>query len=284
MRTAVESEVNDIRKCLLKMIDGGKNLDELPSLLSALENMDITVDILMKTSIGKIVNDMRRKIENEGLTKRMKTLIKKWKSLSDVSGKKAPSTPNNERSSSVKPITTKPVVTYTPVSIKPHADEYRNKVVGMFIAALKIDELPEGTLDVDSLAVEIEQAHYDAYNGTDDKYKSAIRSKIFNVRDKKNPNLRNNILTGVIEPKQFAVFTSEDMQSDSMKKLREQFTQEAINEHQIAVAEAGDANGIHKCGKCKSKLVNYFQMQTRSADEGMTIFYNCQKCGNRWKQ
>lgn len=33
------------------------------------------------------------------------------------------------------------------------------------------------------------------------------------------------------------------------------------------------------CKKCDSKQMYYYTMQTRSADEGQTIFYECVKCG-----
>lgn len=39
-----------------------------------------------------------------------------------------------------------------------------------------------------------------------------------------------------------------------------------------------------KCGRCKSKKCTYYELQTRSADEPMTIFITCLNCGNRWKQ
>ena len=39
-----------------------------------------------------------------------------------------------------------------------------------------------------------------------------------------------------------------------------------------------------KCGRCKSRKCTYFELQTRSADEGMTTFITCINCGNRWKQ
>ena len=38
-----------------------------------------------------------------------------------------------------------------------------------------------------------------------------------------------------------------------------------------------------QCGKCKEEKVHYTQAQTRSADELMTTFCECQNCGNRWK-
>ena len=39
-----------------------------------------------------------------------------------------------------------------------------------------------------------------------------------------------------------------------------------------------------KCGKCKQRKCTYYELQTRSADEGMTIFITCLTCGNRWRQ
>lgn len=38
-----------------------------------------------------------------------------------------------------------------------------------------------------------------------------------------------------------------------------------------------------KCRKCGSRETCYYEMQTRSADEPMTIFITCLDCGNRWK-
>jgi len=39
-----------------------------------------------------------------------------------------------------------------------------------------------------------------------------------------------------------------------------------------------------KCGRCKQRKCTYYELQTRSADEGMTIFITCITCGNRWRQ
>jgi len=37
------------------------------------------------------------------------------------------------------------------------------------------------------------------------------------------------------------------------------------------------------CYKCKTKRCNFYQLQTRSADEPMTTFVTCINCGFRWK-
>ena len=39
-----------------------------------------------------------------------------------------------------------------------------------------------------------------------------------------------------------------------------------------------------QCGKCKQHKVDYFQKQTRGADEPMTVFCHCLNCGARWRQ
>ena len=39
-----------------------------------------------------------------------------------------------------------------------------------------------------------------------------------------------------------------------------------------------------RCSQCKKKLCSYYELQTRSADEPMTIFISCLNCGKRWKQ
>jgi len=38
-----------------------------------------------------------------------------------------------------------------------------------------------------------------------------------------------------------------------------------------------------KCSRCKKNECTYYELQTRSADESMTIFVCCLNCGKRWK-
>lgn len=44
-----------------------------------------------------------------------------------------------------------------------------------------------------------------------------------------------------------------------------------------------DYEGIFMCRKCKSKKTEYYQLQTRSADEPMTTYVHCKNCDNNWK-
>ncbi|KAK2503790.1 hypothetical protein MC885_005781 [Smutsia gigantea] len=117
---------------------------------------------------------------------------------------------------------------------------------------------------------------------TDMKYKNRIRSRISNLKDAKNPDLRRNVLCGAITPQQIAVMTSEEMASDELKEIRKAMTKEAIREHQMARG-GGTPTDLFTCGKCRKKSCTYTQVQTRSSDEPMTTFVVCNECGNRWK-
>ncbi|MHA1722193.1 MAG: transcription factor S [Candidatus Baldrarchaeia archaeon] len=39
-----------------------------------------------------------------------------------------------------------------------------------------------------------------------------------------------------------------------------------------------------KCPKCSNDRAYYWQLQTRRADEAMTTFYKCTKCGHTWRR
>ncbi len=39
-----------------------------------------------------------------------------------------------------------------------------------------------------------------------------------------------------------------------------------------------------KCPKCPNEEAMFVEIQTRSADEPMTIFYQCTKCKANWKE
>lgn len=141
----------------------------------------------------------------------------------------------------------------------------------------------EPFLDEEALSARIEEHIYLEFKSdTDMKYRNRIRSRICNLNDNKNPYLRLNVLRGDISAERIARMTADEMASDELKRQREQFTKEAINDHQMAVTSGTRSSEI-KCPACKKYDCTYNQMQTRSADEPMTTFCHCNNCGKRWK-
>ncbi|XP_027203932.2 RNA polymerase II elongation factor [Dermatophagoides pteronyssinus] len=151
--------------------------------------------------------------------------------------------------------------------------------------ALKPDaemEKDEAFYDVEILAAEIEDNIYKEFKDTNLKYKNRVRSRVSNLNDKKNPDLKLNVLRGHIKPERIAIMTAEEMASNEMKQLRQKFTKEAINDAQMSLT-GGTKTDLIKCPACKKSNCTYNQVQTRSADEPMTTFCYCNECGKRWK-
>ncbi|XP_043117269.1 transcription elongation factor A protein 3 isoform X20 [Puntigrus tetrazona] len=162
-------------------------------------------------------------------------------------------------------------------------DPIRDKCIEMLAAALRTDDdYKDYGTNCEGMAAEIEDHIYQEIKATDMKYKNRVRSRISNLKDPKNPNLRKNVLAGAIDLNRIAIMTAEEMASDELKQLRNVMTQEAIREHQMAKT-GGTTTDLLQCGKCKKKNCTYNQVQTRSADEPMTTFVLCNECGNRWK-
>lgn len=162
-------------------------------------------------------------------------------------------------------------------------DAVRLKCRELLLTAIKGDgNLPDETNDPEFLAEQLEEHIYKEFNNTEMKYKNRVRSRVANLKDSRNPNLRLNFLVGEISPGRMAKMTAEEMASDEMKKLRNKLIKEAINDAQLAQVQ-GTKTDLLKCGKCGKRDCTYNQLQTRSSDEPMTTFVLCNACGNRWK-
>lgn len=65
-------------------------------------------------------------------------------------------------------------------------------------------------------------------------------------------------------------------------------TAQALRKKELEIEEIKartDENyeGMFMCKRCKSKKTEYYQLQTRSADEPMTTYVHCKNCDNNWK-
>ena len=76
--------------------------------------------------------------------------------------------------------------------------------------------------------------------------------------------------------------TAEEMKSEKQREEDERLEKENMDKAMTAQEEKAVTTEL-PCGKCKARATSYTQAQTRSADEPMTTFCECLKCGNRWK-
>lgn len=65
---------------------------------------------------------------------------------------------------------------------------------------------------------------------------------------------------------------------------REMFEQRQIREKKQLEGNRDRATDQFTCTRCWKRECTYYEMQTRSADEPMTIFITCLNCGKKWRQ
>ena len=96
----------------------------------------------------------------------------------------------------------------------------------------------------------------------------------------KQPALVERIMTKSVKSHEVAFMTHYDIIPEKWSQL---LSDKKIREENIYAPKLMASTDSFTCRKCKSKECNYYQLQTRSADEPMTTFVTCISCGNRWK-
>uniref|UniRef100_A0AAR2JLN4 TFIIS central domain-containing protein n=1 Tax=Pygocentrus nattereri TaxID=42514 RepID=A0AAR2JLN4_PYGNA len=145
----------------------------------------------------------------------------------------------------------------------------RRKCTELLLQALTPSQKtdPESTNQLSTIAQAIER-HVHAVHGQNQvKYKSCIRSKVANLKNPKNPHLRQGLLTGTLAPEVFAQMSVEEMAGEELQRLREGYTSAAISEHQLPQRLEGTTTTKVRC-----KLPH---------EDAMT-FLTCTGCGEQW--
>lgn len=116
-------------------------------------------------------------------------------------------------------------------------------------------------------------------------YKVQFKQLIHHLTDKGNNWFRNGVYLKKFKPLELARMNGLEMvdcrvrkqwKKDHHAKIRKQIEPRSDKQP--------DIDSMYSCSKCKSKKTTYYQVQTRSADEPMTIFITCTKCDHKWKQ
>ena len=95
-----------------------------------------------------------------------------------------------------------------------------------------------------------------------------------------NDTIIEQITAGAIKPHIVAFMTHQELNPDKWAALIDAKSKRDANKFETNIAAATDT---FTCRKCKGNQCTYYQMQTRSADEPMTVYISCCNCGNRWK-
>jgi len=115
------------------------------------------------------------------------------------------------------------------------------------------------------------------------RYKHKFLSMMFNL--KKSPDLKSRILNGKLKTGNAVNLSPQGLWPDGphAKAEKKRIDMEMKKEYASNIMNQKDYKGLFRCGRCKSYKTTYYEMQTRSADEPMTVFITCHACDNRWK-
>mmetsp|Transcript_84593 Transcript_84593/g.225942 ORF Transcript_84593/g.225942 Transcript_84593/m.225942 type:complete len:132 (-) Transcript_84593:47-442(-) len=130
----------------------------------------------------------------------------------------------------------------------------------------------------------MEDAVHTHFKGVNEQYLGQVKSLSFNLKDPNNPDFVSRIVSGDIATSEVATLTSSQMAA----KKKEEEVQKAIKDkafqmETFKINEMREATDMFECGKCKKRKTTFYQKQTRSADEPMTIFITCLNCGHEWR-
>jgi transcription elongation factor S-II len=114
-------------------------------------------------------------------------------------------------------------------------------------------------------------------------YRSRAISIYENLRDgyvQNSEKWSDKLKSGEVTPRAFAEMTAVDMYPRRWKESIEQI----IEAEKKLYSKKDSASIFLYCSRCKKQAkCDYYQLQTRSADEPMTTFVTCLECDRRWK-
>jgi DNA-directed RNA polymerase subunit M/transcription elongation factor TFIIS len=115
-------------------------------------------------------------------------------------------------------------------------------------------------------------------------YRQTLRMVFSNIHPKSpvnNSRLLCRVKDGEFPLHELPSLTSYEMYPENWFTLKDKLLQ---REQKILEGNKSRATDQFKCRRCQKRECTYYELQTRSADEPMTIFITCLNCGKEWRQ
>lgn len=114
-------------------------------------------------------------------------------------------------------------------------------------------------------------------------YNDRFKSLYFNIKSNsyvENKHFLKKLKIKKMNKDELTKLTHRDMNPKIWKKL---INDKIKRDEHLVKGDMISSTDEFKCFKCFQRQCTYYQLQTRSADEPMTTFVTCLKCGNRWR-
>lgn len=295
-----EAAAAELKK-LVKQLQNTSTEEKVSILQILKKDFRVNEAVLRESKAGLAVGKLRTH-EAKEVSDLAREIVKKWKNeverAKGGSGSKA-GTPANGKAAPARKgsasVTPSNAATPAPVNgkLEPRTakgdgakasgtgDSTRDKCAELIYDGLACDSGAPSDL-IMSRAKAVEAAVFAQFGSTNAAYKGKIRSSYVNLKDKGNPSLRENIVSGDLSAEKFSKMTSEEMSSEERRAADQKIKEENFFKSLGAGEQEAETEGF-QCGRCKQRKCRYRQAQTRSADEPMTTFVTCVNCGNKWK-
>ncbi|KAF9267111.1 transcription elongation factor [Marasmius fiardii PR-910] len=287
----MSSDPEELKK-FVDQLRTSTNAKDIVNILNILKkDFHVNESLLRVSKAGLAVGKLRNH-EDRDVAATAKDLVKKWKEIVEkakhqtASKGKAPAqkpsgsstTPVTPTASSAK-ATTARSHTSDGVVFNFTGDKTRDKCTELIYDALASDSSSPADL-ITKRAKAIEVAVFNVQGGASTEYRAKIRSLYVNLKDKNNPTLREDVVSGEVPADKLATMSSADMAS-AERKAADQKIADANFFASLGAGEQQAETDAFQCSRCKQRKCRYRQAQTRSADEPMTTFVTCTNCGNR---
>jgi transcription elongation factor S-II len=114
-------------------------------------------------------------------------------------------------------------------------------------------------------------------------YRQTCRTVLSNLHPDspvKNPRLLGRVQEGEFPLHAIPFMSHYELFPENWFALKDKLVQ---REQKILEGNKSRATDQFKCRRCQKRECTYYELQTRSADEPMTIFITCLNCGKEWR-
>jgi len=305
--------VGALKVSLVKKTDADSTGSEVEDVLKALGKVEMTIELLRSTKVGKSVVNAAKKYGKDTTTGVLAdSIVAAWKVVAE-NAKKSPAATAAPKSGGISAKLESNRLPAKAASADAGAiageaaalpgitddqldclSDVRRKILGVFSDRLKAHCVNASIANF--LAYTIEGSVNKMRNADFDRpaYTAKARSLAFNL--KQNEQLRQDLADGSIPPEALVFFTQAQLATEQQREKLQKGEKDAFLERRsdyfkLARDKLCRDNGIDpeqggqfRCRKCGGNKTTNYQMQTRSADEPMTVFICCLKCGHRWRE
>ncbi|KAI1280814.1 Transcription elongation factor A protein 1 [Halotydeus destructor] len=277
----------------VEKMNAARDYDEALDVLQQLRRIGLSLKLLKDTGVGFRVNKLRKCCRDKEVERYARKVIKGWQVIvrdaySYGSSSESDSIGGNRLEALVAQRATKRQAAKRRkenesrnankrVEVFEERTDPRAKSVQLLVDALKTRPNHYKDLSDDKvrpIAVKIEKCIYSEFKDVGAKYLSKVRSRIMNLKDPKNPELRTSVLYGYITPEYLCEMTSAEMASRELKEERKKINEEALASRLVRDEDAADAVA---CPQCKAVFHPQHETLTSSGT------HECIQCGHMFK-